>query len=379
LEGFFPPEMAVTSEIARIIASLGYKWCLIDEIAVPKNLRNDVALGNTLYEHEGLLLVPRDRKLSNVIMSGVLRSIDEIKDSLTANYANKSYVLTGMDGETFGHHRTGLNSMLISLLSASNMNICNVTSYIDNTETVKQHIDSIQASTWASSQEDIDRNVQFLSWSDPENPIHKLQTELMHLAIACVSQSEASLSSRQALDTSLGSDHFWWASAKPWWSIEMIEEGAYRLLNVIVNIKDCPRTAVSRAHELYEGIVSTAFEWQRSGKIYKMMTQNNEAIRIPFKDRTLGKGGAEQGIYYAFIDMIKEQEKKAANAGNYEKAILWRDALYKLENKLDIYDAVHAVDLLRQELPYDVVEKILDKYTEPYKKIRGGQPEQRGN
>jgi len=100
-------------------------------------------------------------------------------------------------------------------------------------------------------------------------------------------------------------------------------------------------------------------------------------FRIPFKERTFEAGGAERGVYEGFISMFKELEAKAAKKQEYEKAIMWRDAIYKIENKTDIYDMVHVVELLRLEIPNEEVEKILDKYTDKYKKIRGGQPEQR--
>ena len=76
--------------------------------------------------------------------------------------------------------------------------------------------------------------------------------------------------------------------------------------------------------------------------------------------------------------MMKDLEKKSAAKGEYEKAILWRDAVYKIERKQDIYESISAIDLLRVEIPHEEVEKTLDKYTEKYKAIRGGQPEQRG-
>jgi CHAD domain-containing protein len=110
-----------------------------------------------------------------------------------------------------------------------------------------------------------------------------------------------------------------------------------------------------------------------------MMREQKEILRIPFKERTLEKGGAEKGVYYAFLDMMRKLEKKAAKNREYEKAILWRDAIYKLKHKLDIYDLLNAVDLLRVEIPHDVVEKTIEKYKEKYRKIRGGQPEQRGS
>jgi ribosome-associated translation inhibitor RaiA len=176
----------------------------------------------------------------------------------------------------------------------------------------------------------------------------------------------------------LSSDHFWWASAKPWWSMEMVEDGAYRLLDTIRTIPDVDKEKLTRAADLYEKIVSTGFNWQRTGKIREMMKEQRSILRIPFKDRTIGKGGEEKGVYYAFIDMMKKLEKEATKKGEYEKAILWRDAIFKLKNKLDIYDTINAIDLLRVEIPHEEVEKTILEYKEKYRKIRGGQPEQRG-
>ena len=83
-------------------------------------------------------------------------------------------------------------------------------------------------------------------------------------------------------------------------------------------------------------------------------------------------------MYFAFIDMMKKLEQEAVEKYEYEKAILWRDAIYKLKNKMDIYDTVNAIDLLRIEIPHKEVEKTIEEYKDKYRKIRGGQPEQRG-
>ena len=110
-----------------------------------------------------------------------------------------------------------------------------------------------------------------------------------------------------------------------------------------------------------------------------MMKEQRSILRIPFKDRTIGKGGAERGVYHAFLDMMAKLEKDAAAKSEYEKAILWRDAIFKLEHKLDIYDTINAIDLLRVEIPHEQVERMIEIYKEKYRKIRGGQPEQRGS
>jgi ribosome-associated translation inhibitor RaiA len=239
------------------------------------------------------------------------------------------------------------------------------------------------ASTWASSKEDIARGIQFLSWSDPENGIHTSQWELVRLVLKEVYAMDTShpgyAQVRKKMDIALASDHFWWASAKPWWSMEMVEDGAYRLLDTLRTTPNVDEKVLTRASELYEHIVSTGFNWQRTGKIRKMAEAQRSILRIPFKDRTIGRGGAEEGVYHAFMDMMKRLEREARDRGEYEKAILWRDAMYKLERKLDIYDTINAIDLLRVEIPHDEVEKTIEAYKAKYREIRGGQPEQRGN
>jgi len=44
-----------------------------------------------------------------------------------------------------------------------------------------------------------------------------------------------------------------------------------------------------------------------------------------------------------------------------------------------LYFSINAIDLLRIEVPHNEVEATIEKYKEQYRKIRGGQPEQRGS
>jgi len=221
-----------------------------------------------------------------------------------------------------------------------------------------------------------------LSWNDPENIIHKWQWKFTGLVLKEVYDMDKNHMRyglvRGKTDIALASDHFWWASAKPWWSLEMIEYGAYNLLDTLRHIPDVKKEILDEGRDFYEKIIMTAFNWQRTGKIRSMMQEQKNILRIPFKDRTIGRGGAEKGVYFAFIDMMKKLEQGAVKKHEYEKAILWRDAMYKLENKLDIYDTINAIDLLRVEIPHKELEEVIEKYKAKYYKIRGGQPEQRG-
>jgi protein-arginine kinase activator protein McsA len=364
---------------------MGFEWIILDEISgygEPGKIDY-----NKIYKIKDskLKVFFRERRLSNLIMSAVVRSKETLLEAMKDDMKSDRYIVTAMDGETFGHHRPGLEKMLFDILDTKDFNLITISDLLNTSKKEKREevTISLVPSTWASSKQDIEKGIQFLSWKDPENIIHTWQWELFHLVRDQVENLDKKNpiyeSVRNKMDIATASDHFWWASAKPWWSLEMIEDGEYRLLETLRMIPEVSEDNLRRARDLYEKIISTAFQWQRTGKIRTMMSSQNSILRIPFKDRTIGRGGAEAGVYHAFIDMMKTQEKLSSLKGEYEKAILWRDAIYKLENKLDIYDTINAIDLLRIEIPNEEVEKTILKYKEKYKDIRGGQPEQRGN
>ncbi len=379
-QGFFPPEMAYSEELPAVISSLGFKWIILDEIAC------DGYVGHVDYKKiykvagSNLLVFFRERRLSNLIMSAVVRSRESLLEAMKEDMRSGRYVVTAMDGETFGHHRPGLEKMLFDVFAAPEFELITISDISRHYHKTKEIVPV--KSTWASSRNEIEENTQFLSWSDPENIIHQWQWKFTDLALKEVTALNNDHPRydlvRKKMDLALSSDHFWWASAKPWWSLEMIEVGAYRLLDTIRHIPDISREVLEEARTYYEKIVTTAFNWQRTGRIRQMMKEQKSILRIPFQDRTIGRGGAEEGVYWAFIDMMRRLEQKAAASGEYEKAILWRDAIYKLEHKLDIYDTINAIDLLRVEIPHKEVEETIEKYKGAYRQIRGGQPEQRG-
>lgn len=379
--GFFSPEMAYDERVGKIINKLGFKWIILDEISCGGEVgRVDYSQIYKLSDTK-LQVFFRNRRLSNLIMSAVVRSSETLLEAMAEELKTDHYVVTAMDAETFGHHRPGLEKMLFEIFDTKEFELIKI-SDVQRSFKEKKEIAPARA-TWASSKEDIEGGIQFLSWNDPENIIHKWQwglTELVLKEVYRVPPDHSRFSMiREKMDNSLASDHLWWASAKPWWSLEMIEYGAYNLLDTLRHIPDVKREVIEEGRDYYEKIITTAFNWQRTGKIRQMMQSQKNILRIPFKDRTVGRGGEEEGVFFAFIDMMKRLEKEAVERHEYEKAILWRDAIYKLENKLDVYDTINAIDLLRVEIPHKEVEETILKYKAKYYEIRGGQPEQRGS
>ena len=76
---------------------------------------------------------------------------------------------------------------------------------------------------------------------------------------------------RRLLDEGLHSCQYWWASCRPWWSVEMIEGGAqklYRAIESLGNNIDAKKKKV--ASGLVQAVISKAREWQGSGEAQRL-------------------------------------------------------------------------------------------------------------
>lgn len=377
-KGFFSPEMAHSREVARAVHELGYEWMILDEITAFGKV--DALSYDGVFVHRefpNLKLFFRERRTSNLIMSAVVRSAKSFIEALGPERLQNRYLLTAMDGETFGHHRPGLEALLFEMwedASFDHLTISELPKHFSKQQSCAPH-----DSTWSSTEKDLEEGTQFRSWRDPENAIHAIQWEFVHFVYGRITRcAQGKVNCRKAqakMDEAFASDHFWWASGKPWWSIEMIEQGAWRLLEALKATPDVEEKDLEQGRRFYQDIVETAFTWQRSGYIRKLAAAYKEASRIPFKERT--KEGGKPEVYDAFLAMMRRKMTEAVERREFEKAILWRDAMWKLETKNDVYDAIHATDLLRAEAPDWQLKELMDSYKSQYKKMKPGQPEPR--
>lgn len=376
---FFPPEMAYSPKVAKTVAKMGYKMILVDEIAYAGGKKVPPSDKLSRIKGADILAVFRERRISNSIMSAIVKDKKEFLHLVGENIERNKYLCTAMDGETFGHHRPGLEKSLFKIMAETSR-------YHAFFSDLPKSFDSLGEvnplpSTWASTAEDIEQKIQFYSWKNPKNKVHRVQWKLQNYLTAIVKKRKLSDNLLEKLDQAMASDQFFWASGEPWWSIEMIEKGAWAMLRVLKSLPTITEKELKVGEEYYKEILSIAFWWQRSGKIESLARKYKEAVRIPFKERTLEIGGEE--VYKTIISLIEGKMEKAAEEKNYERAILWRDSIWKLEIKNDIYDLMHAVDRLRMELPGEFknidpkLNELFRKYKERYEKIKPGQPEGR--
>ncbi len=283
-KGFFPPEMAFNRHIAEIAASLGYEWIIVDELSFPKGESGNKPDYSKIYTVEGLpdfKIYFRERKMSWIILSGQVGTGNLLIQGLGSRLKKNEYLLTAMDGETFGHHRPGLEYLLFEIYRSPLLKtvlISDLPKYFQQTESVNP-----RPSTWALMEKDLERNKPFSRWQDKDNIIHKMQWELTNLAIKAVNNADKNSPgyeiARVVLDRALHSDQYWWASAKPWWSIEMIEKGAKELYDTICLTPDIEKKIKEKAKELYQSIVFAAFDWQREGIVDDLAKEEDEEMR----------------------------------------------------------------------------------------------------
>jgi hypothetical protein len=369
---FFPPEMAYSAKIIETIKKTSCDSILLDEISYNggKSLPPSDEL---LRIKNGPLVIFRERRVSNSIMSAMIRTQKEFLAVLGDDIKKNKYLCTAMDGETFGHHRPGLEKALFKIVSNKNPEQA-FFSQLPSLFPLGEKISPV-SSTWASTVEDIKLGIQFYSWKNPRNKVHVLQWKFLNHLIFTAKKKKLAPSLEEIFDQALASDQFFWASGEPWWSIEMIEKGAWNTLQALKALPLISKSEIKKGEDYYKEILAASFWWQRSGKIEQMAKKYKENTRIPFKERTLENNKPE--VYYAFIDKMKIQMKKESKKENFERAILWRDAVWKMETKNDIYDAIHAVDLLRTEISDVELSQLMDKYKKKYENLRPGQPEKR--
>ena len=334
--GFFPPEMGVSDHVARIAAEHGFEWIIMDELSYDKKTNGPIDY-STIYTLKGasdLKLFFRERRMSYKILSGQLGTSSLLVDSLGTRLKKNEYLLTAMDGETFGHHRPGMELLLFEIYGSNKLETVLI-SDLASTFPGRKAI-GILPSTWALMEKDLERNVPFARWDDKDNEIHALQWKLVNLAVEVLHRAQHKNGdydgARRLLDRALHSDQFWWASAKPWWSLEMIERGAKELRDVVNQTPGANATAKEQAQDLYQRIVFKGFDWQRDGVVEALSKQEDEEVRQR-SDEGLPK--LPKSEIMKIIKNLEREMKLVAGRQEFERAAQLRDRIKEIRQYED--------------------------------------------
>jgi predicted glycosyl hydrolase (DUF1957 family) len=322
-KGFFPPEMAYDVNVSKVVKEIGFSWVIAEELSHPGKVSYD-----RIYQEKetGLSTLFREREFSYKILSGQLGTAKLFIEALGDRLQSGGFLLTAMDGETFGHHRPGMDRALMELLKLKEVPTILLSDLLEKFPKVE--VVETKPSTWALMEKDLEKKVPFARWDDPDNEIHQMQWELTDLAIKTVREAKDPGKARTMLDHSIHSDQYWWASARPWWSLEMIERGAYELKETILAVPKVSEKVKEKARSLYFDILTTGFEWQRTGKVEQLARQEDEEIRMR-TDAAFGDLPREE--IEKMIAHIKDEMEEVAKHQEYERAALLRDRIKELQ------------------------------------------------
>lgn len=279
--GFHLPEMAYSRKVAEIVAKLGYTWLILNEISFEGKLFSKIDTSK-IYKLKSLPKIKilfRNRKLSDLIQRGFMRETKDFYQFLEKEVRKNEYTITAMDGETFGHHRPGLENFLAKLYQEKKIKTVTISEIVSSFPEGPES-EPIEGS-WASMESEIKEKIPYAQWQYPGNSIHEKQWELTYLAIGTVNQYQNDPKFpevRELLDKALFSCQYWWASAVPWWEVEYIEKGAYYLRKVIDTLEGVPKEVKEKAQKLYSEIVFTALDWERSGLAHKKSMEYTKKI-----------------------------------------------------------------------------------------------------
>lgn len=269
--GFFPPEMCYSKDVAHIVAELGYRWIIIDEISINGNL--GYAPCDKIYNINGLkdfCVFFRERAFSHKLTQGAYQDVNSFIDALGERTKRHEYLLTGSDGEAYGCQRTGLDKLLSDIYKSRAIGTCTISDLM----IAFKHIEMVEPlpSSCHTSEEEMAKGAPCRNWLDTDNDLHKLQWQLTNLAIDAISSTQDESAqfryARNLLDQGLHSGQYRGAGCRPVWDPDMIDRGVRMLMECIITIKEkLPKDVLDQAQELQSEIKNKSLQWQYTGEI----------------------------------------------------------------------------------------------------------------
>jgi len=293
-QGFFPPEMCYSADVAKTVAEMDFRWIIIDEIAFNGKLGQ--AQNDTIYTLKGypdLVIFFKERPFSAGITYGTYPSAKPFLEALKNRLATETYLLTGTDGEVYGHHRPGQERLLQEAFLAGEPKTCSISELLHLFR--RREKASPLPSSWSTWEDEIAKGIPYPQWDYPGHELHRLQWQFTCLALELVKSVPQEVASyheaRRLLDEGLHSCQFWWASCQPWWDTGMVEWGARKLFDAVSRVqRTLPPDRFEQASALFNSIVKTARKWQDTGEAKRRKEEYLREHREVSSELTFGQG-----------------------------------------------------------------------------------------
>lgn len=250
-QGFYLPEMAYSEKVEKIIKKLGYTYLILDEIALPEKVDNNLRYKTP----QGPQVVFRNRKISrSFVPETIINKFEagELKESQN--------IITATDGELYGHHYWNWYPAYSHLTQKLEIKTLTISEYLKTLK--KEKVVKLRACSWETTKTDLKNNIPYALWQDKKNKIHKLLWKLTNYALRLNWKNESDpnhYASRLHLEKGLASCTFWWASSKNFkelfspvaWNPKMVEIGAQELLDSIRSLEKINSHSKLKAEKLF--------------------------------------------------------------------------------------------------------------------------------
>lgn len=266
-KGFYIPEMAYTEKVAKMIKSLGYEWIILDEINYNGKLGQVNFNKKYKIKNVGLNVVFRNRSISQSYVPDKILSLIEAKSV-------PEIVITGTDGEIYGHKHKDINGNLAKIANEKDIETQTVSEYLG--EMSEEEEVKLVDGSWESTEEELEKKKPFMLWDDPKNKIHSKLWSLTKLAIEAVSENTDDPNygwARIHLDRGLASCTYWWASARDFklfsslaWNPDEIEKGLEELIKSIRSLDKMDCKIKIKAEQVYVKIKQKI--WEKHWRYY---------------------------------------------------------------------------------------------------------------
>jgi hypothetical protein len=215
----------------------------------------------------------KERPFSAGITYGTYPSAESFLAALKGRLEGHSYLLTGTDGEVYGHHRPGQEKLLSEVFARGTPKTCTISELIKHFV----QVDTVNPlpSSWSTWEDEMAQGIPYPQWQYPGHELHELQWRLTDFVLRTIKEAPPRApgfsEARRLLDEGLHSCQYWWASCRPWWSVEMIEWGAQKLYQAVEVLGDAiDRKRIEEASKLFQAVVSKARKWQESGEAQRL-------------------------------------------------------------------------------------------------------------
>lgn len=241
--GFFLPEMAYSTEVAKLVKKLGYSWIIVDEITYGGDLRHRPDFqGNFLDAVSGLRVIFRNREQSSAYPPDRILAENKKSQQHVNNKLDIFYV-SATDAELYGLRHEDPTAELERLAKLKVLKTLTISSWLKSRRQKPVKIE-LRAASWESSAAELKAGRPYFLWQDKNN---KIQSDLWRLSQLALSLEEKFKKDknfywyRWHLVRGLASCTFWWASARDFskifgpyaWSPDEIDRGLEDMIRSI--------------------------------------------------------------------------------------------------------------------------------------------------